>query len=635
MFRAVARQTGTNSSRNSTSLPLQIDKVPKPPLTLDSSPFVTTRDRQTTPFPQASASNITRDTSFAQNLPARSSTAAPAAAARTQPTSMERTNADHRIHPSTRDGHVPPSLPPLPTPVQPRELRKLMKDHHDADFLEDAFAKGFYLGFEGEPTPLASHNSMSVNLNPQAAKLKIEEEIRLGRIAGPFDSPPFPNFKCSPLALREKSTAGKYRLLHNLSFPYNSKSVNLNIPDSAAKVTYASLHDAFKIITQLGPCFLSKTDISDAFRLIPLHPSQYPLTGFKFLNKFYYDRTLPMGARSSCKIFERVSDALKDILISQYNVKHVIKVIDDFLFIAKTKSECEHALNSFQDLCKRTGFPLAKHKTVPPTNALTFLGLQIDTLANEASIPPEKINKYSLSVAKLLSVPHCSLRELKSVIGQLHFCCTVIPAGRCFLRRLYNLTANRSNPNSPVPLPPWAKDDLSTWAKFLSVFNGRNLYLYLWTGNSLDLRMFTDSCKTGYGGTFRSHFIQGLFPQNWQSFNIATLELYPIFLLVKIFALDLAHSNILFYCDNEAVVCIINNKSSKDPKLMSILRPLILCLISNNINFRAIHIPGITNTVADRLSRFQATPRFLQANGLDPLPTPIPSSLRPHNFKIE
>ena len=71
---------------------------------------------------------------------------------------------------------------------------------------------------------------------------------------------------------------------------------------------------------------MAKADIKDAFRLIPLAPEEYPLTGFHLKNNFYYDKSLPMGARSACNIFESFSDALVHILKDKFQVTHVVKV---------------------------------------------------------------------------------------------------------------------------------------------------------------------------------------------------------------------------------------------------------------------------------------------------------------------
>ena len=58
---------------------------------------------------------------------------------------------------------------------------------------------------------------------------KLKKEMKMGRIAGPFNMPPFKKIRVSPLAVIPKSTPGEYRLIHNLSAPLG-KSVNSFIP---------------------------------------------------------------------------------------------------------------------------------------------------------------------------------------------------------------------------------------------------------------------------------------------------------------------------------------------------------------------------------------------------------------------
>jgi hypothetical protein len=40
-----------------------------------------------------------------------------------------------------------------------------------------------------------SHNLKSISHNPQEAKLKIQKEVMLGRVCGPFDNPPYYLYK--------------------------------------------------------------------------------------------------------------------------------------------------------------------------------------------------------------------------------------------------------------------------------------------------------------------------------------------------------------------------------------------------------------------------------------------------------
>ena len=84
-----------------------------------------------------------------------------------------------------------------------------------------------------------------------------------------------------------------------------------------------------------------------------------------------------MGARSACQIFERISDGLKFIFKNIYKVPHVVKVLDDFLFIGQSREECQYRLEYFTSLCYWVGVPLPVHKTVNPTLSLSFLGIQM------------------------------------------------------------------------------------------------------------------------------------------------------------------------------------------------------------------------------------------------------------------
>ena len=67
-------------------------------------------------------------------------------------------------------------------------------------------------------------------------------------------------------------------------------------------------------IAEMKHSYLAKADIADAFRLLPVHPSDHNLLGFKYNYEYYYDTRLPKGCAASCKIFESFSDALVFIL---------------------------------------------------------------------------------------------------------------------------------------------------------------------------------------------------------------------------------------------------------------------------------------------------------------------------------
>ena len=111
---------------------------------------------------------------------------------------------------------------------------------------------------------------------------------------------------------------------------------------------------------------MAKTDIQSAFRIIPVNPKDYHLLGFKWNQQYYHDKCLPMGCSSSCAIFEAFSTSLEWIIKQKLPNVSILHILDDFLFISQTESQCQHALDLSISICNDLGVPLAPDKTVGP-----------------------------------------------------------------------------------------------------------------------------------------------------------------------------------------------------------------------------------------------------------------------------
>ena len=119
----------------------------------------------------------------------------------------------------------------------------------------DGFRLGFRVHFAGERLAYESRNLKSALEQPELVKAKLGKECNAGRIVGLFTTPPFPNFRTSPLGIVPKKDPSEFRLIHHLSYP-NGSSVNDFIPDLYSTVKYASVGDASKSIKRLGRgCF--------------------------------------------------------------------------------------------------------------------------------------------------------------------------------------------------------------------------------------------------------------------------------------------------------------------------------------------------------------------------------------------
>jgi len=90
-------------------------------------------------------------------------------------------------------------------------------------------------------------------------------------------------------------------------------------------------------------------------------------------------------------------------------------------------------------LCDQIQAPVKLSKIEGPSTSITFLGIQLDTTAMEASITQERRDALLSELNQLYWYHRCTKRELLSLIGKLSFACKVIPSGRIFLRRLIDL----------------------------------------------------------------------------------------------------------------------------------------------------------------------------------------------------
>ena len=183
--------------------------------------------------------------------------------------------------------------------------------------------------------------------------------MALGHIAGPVDTPPVDPLWVSPVGVVPKKIKGEYRMIQHLSYQEGS-SANDGIPRELSTVHYATVDDAISLIKKSGRgSSLAKTDIKSAFRIRPVHPSDYQLLGFQWKGKWYANRCLPMGRSSSRCIFEEFSSSLEWIVQHKLGVENIIHILDDFLIIDQSLSRCGSQLALFLDLCNELGVPIS------------------------------------------------------------------------------------------------------------------------------------------------------------------------------------------------------------------------------------------------------------------------------------
>ena len=518
------------------------------------------------------------------------------------------------------------------TPIQLNELYNALQDYpkHDiAELLKNGFTYGFKINYTGPRMSFETKNLKSVLQNPDAAIKKVENEIVLGRIAGPFESRPISNLRCSPIGLVPKKTSG-WRLITHLSYP-PSNSVNDFIDENLTSVQYSSFDNAVSIVQKLGKnAKIGKMDIKSAFRLLPVYPGDFDLLGFKIGNKYYIDKCMPMGCSISCATFEHFSTFLHWLVKEKHGSKNLDHYLDDFFFAGKNDTECLSLMSEFKNMCKQLGVPIADEKTEGPVTLMEYLGLSIDTETLTVKIPKEKINELLSKINQAAFSKKITLKQLQSLCGSLAFCSRALPSGRAFSRRLYLATAKAKKPHHFIRITKDVYEDLMMWKLFIENFNGTSYILDDWISN-FDLKLYTDSAggaSRGCGAYCQNKWVYLQWPLEWVNSeilkDITFLEIIPIALAIFLWYKLFHKKRIIFYIDNLAVVSILNSKTSKSARVMVLLRFIVYWSLVGNLNFKAVHISSSKNVLADCLSRgkFQKFRELLPS--ADPVPTTVP-----------
>ena len=513
------------------------------------------------------------------------------------------------------------------TPLRHSQFESELVGHPNrgwVSWLIKSIQDGVHIGYKGVRYSQQAKNLCSSHIHPEVIEAELSKELTAGRIAGPYLVSPFHNTRCSGLGAVPKKN-GKWRMIMHLSAPAGD-SINDFIPKEHYSLQYVSVDDAVALLLHAGEgALMAKVDLRSAFRMVPVRKEDWELLGMEWDGRLYFDKCLPFGLRSAPYLFNQFAQALSWIMKENYSINH-IHYLDDFFLVspAANPDQCSRNVTTMLNLCSRLGIPVAIDKLEGPSTSIVFLGILIDSVKQELSLPPGKLQEILSLLGTWRLRKRCKKRQLLSLIGKLAFAARVAPAGRFFLRRLIDLSCSVQHPHHHIYLNASSRADIEWWYSFLPSWNGKSIFLDLnWTSNvSLDL--FTDASGIhGYGAYFQGAW----FRQDWLphqlSRDIQWKELFAIVVAAATWGDHWHGKKIRFLCDNNSIVQSWEKGSCKNRQVMSLLRYLFLLAARGQFTIAMSHIPGIKNAIADALSRNHMLRFRSLSPQADVLPTPI------------
>ena len=475
--------------------------------------------------------------------------------------------------------------------------------------------EGVRIGRPGAARVIVSPNWPSAFEHGAKVEDIITMDLSQGRLHGPFTSPPYQAYIVSPLGAFKKRDSEKIRVIHDLSFPALG-SVNSMIDPTEFSLKYASIDDAVAFCNnfQNSPPFMSKLDLQDAFKFIPIHPDDWHLMGFSWPDgggstNIYFSKVLSFGLRSAPALFDVFASALLQFMFKSGAPTSVVRYVDDFLLVAPDASSCQQGLNIMLDTCHSSGFSVQPSKVTAPANEVKFLGITINTVSRTLFIDRDRLDEVVRLVNELLALRSVSKRRLLSVIGKLAFASRVVRIGRAFLGRLIEATKTVKYLHFSVKLTRAVKADLEWWRDCVASHNGVSMMPPPWCDLTA-LDVYTDASDLGMGcfmypEWFSSPYISSLAPA--KAYSINWRELYAAVTALATWGPRMAGCNVYFHIDNQAVVAILRKHYSPAPHMMALLRSWCLMLVQYDVTIRPIYIPTDVNIDADDLSRLQVS----------------------------
>ena len=186
-------------------------------------------------------------------------------------------------------------------------------------------------------------NGPSIHVHTQQYQEILDREFESGRYIGPLSKDEVEEligpFQSSPLSLVPKpSKPGKYRAVHNFSFPHSPQgsftSINYLIDSNLFPCTWGTFATLCTVIWHLPPgSQASVRDVAEAYRTVPITADQWPglVVKLRDADQFAINTNNNFGLSSAGGIHGSVADAAADIFRAS-GIGPLSKWVDDHVF---------------------------------------------------------------------------------------------------------------------------------------------------------------------------------------------------------------------------------------------------------------------------------------------------------------
>ena len=143
-----------------------------------------------------------------------------------------------------------------------------------------------------------------------------------------------------------------------------------------------------------------------------------------------------------------------------------------------------------------------------------------------------------------------------------------------------------------------------------------------------------DASNAGMGAVYLNNWWSAPFNSAHLKQPIAWRELFAILVACRTWGHAWTTKRVLIECDNSTIVHSMNNGTSKNPNIMSLIRDIFFLGSFYSFDVRLKHLPGLLNIGPDLLSRLRISEFHATFPHADKAPTPVPASFLVPTYKL-
>ena len=344
-------------------------------------------------------------------------------------------------------------------------------------------------------------------------------------------------------------------------------------------------------------------DLKDAYLHIPIHRDDRKWLRFHINGQAYRFKCLPFGLSTAPRVFTRVVGVVGAYL--KRRGVNICLYLDDWLIYAESADRLRCHIQLVIQTVSRLGFIVNFKKShLEPTQMPIFLGARLD-LSRGLAFPTDERAANLVSCSRILSEAQSApaLAWLK-VLGLMASMVDLVPFCRLQMRViqihcLAHYRPSRHPISTLIPMSDLVRRELQWWCYRPNLLEG-----VVFPRPRTSHVVTTDASLTGWGGHLLDQEAAGLWTPLEAKEHINLLELWAVERSMTKFEGALRGQGVLIQTDNSTVVAYLNKQGgTRSSSLCAHAIRIINWCRARQIHLRAIHIAGVTNVLADDLSR--------------------------------